>query len=77
MSSLEARDFSSKLQYEIFFYNFQSQYPQGCYKLPSGGGRGPPPDLEIKVGRFGKKLAGLGKSLRVWGKSSQIWEHSW
>ena len=29
------------------------------------GGEGPPPDLEIKVGRFGKKLAGLGKSWQV------------
>ena len=28
-------------------------------------GGGPPPDLEIKVGRFGKKLAGLGKSWQV------------
>ena len=32
------------------------------------GGEGPPPDLEIKVGRFGKKLAGLGKKLAVWKK---------
>ena len=27
------------------------------------GGEGPPPDLEIKVGRFQKKLAGLLKKL--------------
>ena len=34
---------------------------QGFDKSPSGGrggGGGSPPDLEIKVGRFGKKLAG-------------------
>ena len=37
---------------------------QGCDKGPSGGGG---PDLEIKVGRFGKKLAGLG-----WAKSWQV-----
>ena len=29
------------------------------------GGGIPPPKLEIKVGRFGKKLAGLGKSWQV------------
>ena len=29
-----------------------------------------PPDLEIKVGRFGKKLAG-------WGKSWQVCKNSW
>ena len=36
------------------------------------GGEGPPPDLEIKVGRFGKKLAGLGKKLAGWEKSWQV-----
>ena len=41
------------------------------------GGEGPPLDLEIKVGRFGKKLAGLGKSWQVWGKSWQVWGKSW
>ena len=30
----------------------------------------PPPKLEIKVGRFGKKLAG-------WGKSWQVCKNSW
>ena len=48
-----------------------SSSKQGCDKWPSGG-EGPPPDLEIKVGRFGKKLAGLGKKLAGWGKSWQV-----
>ena len=52
------------------------KHKQGCDKLPSGGGRDPP-DLEIKVGRFGKKLAGLGKKLAGWGKSWQVCKNSW
>ena len=36
------------------------------------GGEGPPPDLEIKVGRFEEKLAGLGKKLAGWRKSWQV-----
>ena len=35
-------------------------------------GKEVPPDLEIKVGRFVKKLVGLGKKLGVWGKSWQV-----
>ena len=35
-------------------------------------GGGPPPDLEIKVGRFGKKLTGLGKSWQVWEKVGRL-----
>ena len=40
--------------------------PQGCDKWQSGGGD--PPCFEIKVGRFGKKLAGLGEKLAGLGK---------
>ena len=40
------------------------------------GGEGPPLKLEIKVGRFGKKLAGLGKKLVGWGKSWQVCKNS-
>ena len=52
---------------------------QGCDKWHlRGGGEGtPPPKLEIKVGRFGKKLAGLGKKLAGWGKSWQVCQKSW
>ena len=39
---------------------------QGCDKWQSGGGT--PPCFEIKVGRFGKKLAGLGEKLAGLGK---------
>ena len=45
--------------------------------MPIWGGRVPPPDLEVKVGRFGKKLAGLGKKLAGWGKSWQVCKNSW
>ena len=48
------------------------------------GWEGPPPKLEIKVGRFVKKLAGLGKKLagcekswQVRGKSWQVCKNSW
>ena len=41
------------------------------------GGEGPPPKLEIKVGRFVKKLASLGKKLAGCEKSWQVWVKSW
>ena len=56
------------IMYQKYVYSLKKTIlpSQGCDKWQSGGGT--PPCFEIKVGRFGKKLAGLGEKLAGLGK---------